>query len=502
MKSKKSIWNILSGITGQAISILFGIYIPRLVILSLGPESNGLLNSVNTVISYLNLLEAGIGVASLQALYGSVAENNEQRTNGILSATKLFYQKTAVYYCLGIVGIAFIYPAVIASTIPFWEVFAVILLSGIPQIVNFYFQGKYKVLLQADGKIYIITNMQTITTMVTSLMKVVLLNYGFGLIALQGMYCCVSLAQMVYIEYYVHKSYPFLDLTVKPETKALSQKDSVLVHQISGLVFNSTDTIILSVVCGLQVVSIYSIYTLLFGMITTLIQNINSGVVFIMGQTFNADKKKYVLLHYTYEVYNMALTFSLFFVAYQCIIPFVHLYTAGAEIEYVDPILPIMFVLINLLENGRTACIKAIHFAGHFKQTRWHAIAEMILNITVSIFGSYYLGIYGVLLGTVAALLFRSNAIIIYCSKHILNRSSKSTYLHWGINVAIFTILSVVSRYISIPVLNSYFKIGIYAVLVAIVTLPVFFIVNSLLNRKEYMIVKRYALGVLQQHLR
>lgn len=163
MNTKKSLKNIMSGLLGQIISIIFGIYIPHLVIISLGSESNGLLSSVNTVIGYLNLLEAGIGTASLQALYGPVAESCETEINGILSATIQFYRKTGFYYGIGILGIALIYPAVVNSQLSVITISVVILLSGMPNVINFYFQGKYKILLQADGRNYILTNLQTCT---------------------------------------------------------------------------------------------------------------------------------------------------------------------------------------------------------------------------------------------------------------------------------------------------------------------------------------------------
>lgn len=484
---KKSIKNIISGVLGQLFTIAFGIIIPRLVILSLGSESNGLMSSINTVIGYLNLLEAGIGTAALQALYGPVAKAEKAEINGIIAAVKGFYKRTGVYYALGIIGITFIYPFVVQSEIPVATIIAVILLSGMPQVVNFYFQGKYKILLQADGRNYVLTNLQTATSITTSVMKVILLNCGFGLVALQIMYCVVSLAQMMFIEAYVKKSFGWIDLSVKPNVQALEQSGSVLVHQISGLVFNSTDTIILTLLCGLKTVSVYSVYTMLFGMVSTLIQNVNSGVVFLMGQTFNTDRDKYIKLHDAYEVYNMALTFSLYAIANIFIVPFIKLYTAGAEISYIDQLLPHLFIATYLLENGRTACIKVIHYAGHFKQTRWHAVVEMIVNIIVSVIAVYRFGIYGVLFGTMAALLFRSNVIIFYASKHILKRSPISTYYHWAINIALYIMAIVCSdRFFRNIVLDSYLKIIFWAVIACVVWIPIFFIVNSVFNRKVF----------------
>ena len=90
MNARKSIYNILSGLLGQGIAILLGIMIPRLVIVNLGSESNGLLSSVNQILIYLNLLESGVGTAALQSLYRPVAEKNISKINSILSAVNRF----------------------------------------------------------------------------------------------------------------------------------------------------------------------------------------------------------------------------------------------------------------------------------------------------------------------------------------------------------------------------------------------------------------------------
>ena len=47
MKAKRSAYNIIFGILNQAVMIAAGILLPRLVLVNLGSESNGLLNSVN-----------------------------------------------------------------------------------------------------------------------------------------------------------------------------------------------------------------------------------------------------------------------------------------------------------------------------------------------------------------------------------------------------------------------------------------------------------------------
>lgn len=44
---------------------------------------------------------------------------------------------------------------------------------------------------------------------------------------------------MALFEIYIHKNYGWIDLSVEPNEAAISQKNSVLIHQISTLVFQT-----------------------------------------------------------------------------------------------------------------------------------------------------------------------------------------------------------------------------------------------------------------------
>ena len=282
--AQKSAYNILTSVLGQVITIVLGVVIPRLVLVNLGSENNGLLSSITQVLGYASLLEAGVGLASLQALYKPVAEHDEASVNAIMSATNLYYKRTGIAYLLTVIILSAIYPVIIKSSLPYGTITIVVLISGLPGVVNYYFQGKYKILLQAEGRTYIITNLATVIGILTSIGKILLLLLGFGVIAVQSLYLALSLVQMIYIDYYIRKNYAWIDLTAAPAYDKLSQRNSVLAHQLSGTIFSSTDAVTLSIFCGLSVVSVYSMYALLFGMVGTLLSNLAGSITFVLGQ--------------------------------------------------------------------------------------------------------------------------------------------------------------------------------------------------------------------------
>lgn len=226
-KGKKILKIFGYGVISQVITLLLGIIIPKLMIVSYGSEVNGLLSSIRQVFVYVALLEAGIGTASLQALYAPIAANDKKRTCEIMSATNRYYKRTGILYGIAVIALAIIYPIVVKSDIPVFVVVAVIFFQGASGVINYFFQGKFTILLRVDGKSYITTNATTIVSVASKLIQIGLMLTGFDVVMVQFAYFVVNLVQMIYISLYVKKHYAWLDLSVEPDYASLSQSKNV-----------------------------------------------------------------------------------------------------------------------------------------------------------------------------------------------------------------------------------------------------------------------------------
>lgn len=479
----------------QILTILLGIIIPRLVLVNLGSESNGLLNSVNNILAYMSLLEAGVGTATLQALYKPLAEDNKERINRIMSATDRFYRRTGSIYFVAVILLAIFYSYGVESELPKHSVFLVVLLAGLSGVLNYFFQGKYKILFSAEGKGYISSNITTITHAGTSIAKAMILLAGGNVVAVQTTYFLFNLAQMLLFVIYIRKNYKWLDFTQTPDYDSISQRNAVLVHQISTLIFLNTDIIILTLFTSLKVVSVYSMYAMIFGLVKTVSVTLSDSYVYALGQTYT-DKPRFMRLFNLYEVLNLAITFALFCVAYVLILPFLKLYTQGiTDINYIDPIIALLFVAYYLMDNGRKPSLFVINIAQHFQKTKWRSILESVINLSVSLALTYRYGIYGVLWGTIAALLYRTNDMIIYAAR-LMNRSPMITYKRWGMNLLFFAIFCVIFRTINYRP-DTYVSICLYGILLSIVIIPSF-VMAAVLQEPE---VKSYLINMIRRKL-
>lgn len=499
MNKKKSFYNISIGIGSQILSIALGIIIPRMFLMSFGSEMNGFLNSITQVFAYFALLEAGVGAATLQALYGPIANVNKNEISSIMAATDKYYRKTGMLYLAAVVGLVMIYPIVVSSEIPTFTMMLIILFNGIPGVISYYFQGKFIILLQAEGKNYINTALTSLASTLVSVTKIMMLMFGCDILAIQFTHLLINLLKVIVIGIYISRKYKWVNLKVEPNYEAIGQKNAAFINQICDLIFRNTDTIVLSIFCDLKVVSVYAMYTLLFSMIRTALDYVAQGFSFVMGQTYNRDLKHFIKLHDLYETYRMALIFALYNIALIFILPFMKLYTAGvSDINYVDYKVAVLFAIFYLLTGARACASDLIGYAQHFKLTQSRCIAEAGINLIVSIIAVNLWGIYGVLIGTIVALLYRANDMILYANGKILKRGSWVTYRKLFSNSVVFLVITLAATNFSWE-LETYFSIIGWACISGMAILAIYFVVASFVNRESFELLKFYLKPLLRK---
>lgn len=483
---------LIVGIISQAVTLALGIVLPHLLIGGFGSDINGLLASIKQIFVYVALLEAGVGTAALQALYAPMATGDRHRVSEIMAATHHYFRRTGFLYAVSVLMLALFYPIIFHVSLNYWIVFWIIVLQGSSGVIRYFFQGKLTILLRVDGRSYITTNIQTIVTIVSYTAQIVLILLGFNIITVMVAYFLTNLGQMIYVTWYVKKNYSWMDLTAKPDFKALGQSKFVIVHQLSGLVFNNTDMIVLTYFCGLNVVSVFALYNLIFNSIGTVIDTLCSSVEFVMGQAFNSDKARFMRLQETYETYYIGIAFAFFTVTLIMIPSFMEIYAGKfTDADYTDRYLPYLFAAVNVLMYARRTSSQIINFAGTFKQTQWRSIIESVINLTVSLILVQNIGIYGVLVGTIAALLYRTNDVIIYANWNILHRMPWQTYKRWGVNLAAMCVL-VWSGNQLLPDVENFFWWGLYALIVSVCIFPIFFAVDTIFDFKSAKIIKEF----------
>ena len=287
---------------------------------------------------------------------------------------------------------------------------------------------------------------------------------------------------MALFELYMRLKYKWIDLNVKPDEEAISQKNSVLVHQVSSLIFSNTDMIILSIINGLKAVSLYTVYNYIYTTVLNLFSTINNSLVFYLGQTYHSDRKRFIEVYRLYEFDMMAVGYYLFTVIGLLTLPFMKLYTSGmTDYNYINIWLPLLFVAIQFLSIARFAANNLVNIAGHFKKTQSRAILETTINVVASVLFAFKFGIYGILFGTIVALLYRTNDFLIYSNCVILKESPVPSYRVWLSNLLTAGVCFVLF-YNKIGICQSYLQLVVMGIKYSVIVVFIFIFGNLVMN--------------------
>lgn len=503
-KDKKSILNFSVSIFYKVATILIGILLPKLFITTYGSAINGLQSSVTQIFTYIALLESGIGVSTIQSLYKPIANKDYKTANSYLSATTQYYNKIGVIYFLILFIVAIVYPFVVTiDGTSYITVFLYIILSGALTGISFFYLAKIKLLISAEGDGYIVSAVSMLIYICSSICKIALILVGVNIVVVQAAFLTINLV-FTFVYYIIAKrKYPWVSFREKPDFSCVAQKNSVMVHKISGLIFQNVDIILLTFLCDLKIVSIYTLYKMVVNMVTTVITTIGDSINFVLGQTFNTEKNiekpKYCSIIDTYNVFYSAISFALFGVLFVLLLPFMRLYTNGMDINYILPALPYLFLIIEFLTVGRDAMLRTIEVAGHFKKTQSRAVIEAALNLTTSIvailickhYFGYVGGLYGALIGTIISMLYRTIDINIYANKKVLSRSSKKTFKVMLTNFVLFVSVILFNSFQKMTI-DNYMQFFIVAAVLSLGFLTTFIIFQGIISPSETRFIFNY----------
>lgn len=357
-KKEQAIKNLVISITTQIITLALGLILPRLILTSSGSEYNGLISTVTTIMRYFSLLEAGVGVSTLQAFYKSIATNNDYETSVIIKTSQSFYHRMSLVYAAFIALFAFGYPAIVASDIPYFEIVLIIALQGLTGLINFAFRAAYQQLLNAEGKFYIISIITLGTTILTYAVKIIAIVVFDSIITMQVLSVVVILVQVFVYAVLFDKKYKWIRKDVECDYSLLADRKYYLIQQSASLVFNSTDTFVISMFCGLKYVSVYAVYNLVYSALTALVSMVRNSTNYVLGQSYHKDHKSFLEIYKAYSSFQVCLGAIFSSTSMVLIIGFVKLYTRGVnDINYIDYVAAFLFALNIILECGRGAAL-------------------------------------------------------------------------------------------------------------------------------------------------
>ena len=462
-RKSETIRNIVFSFGGEALILLLGIAVPRVIIGRYGSDANGFLSTITQVFTYLALMEAGIGRAATNALHPFIAGQDREGISRVASAASGYFRRIALYYGAAVLGLSLLAPAVIRTELGRGTVILSVLLQGMADAIRFYFIQPLSVLLAADGKSYVNNGVRALNRALGYAAKIFLAVHGASIVLLQAAYLLITAARILFYRWYFRKHYSWLDWHSAAKTEKLPDRNFYVVSELAWTIFSSTDMIVLSVFLSTRLASVYSVYSLVFTSLHTILLMMFHSVSYLLGQAFHQDRERYLRLHDAFTSVFFGGMTALMCTAYMLTIPFIRLYTRGiSDIGYADARLPLLFCLVQMLSWSRCVTGNLSGVAGYAKPVSRVSLAEAVCNAVLSVALVRRFGIFGVLAATVVSLPLKVVYLTWLSERVILNRNTLRYPAILGSNFALFGLAVLVNRFLplQVPDVRSFLAAG------------------------------------------
>ncbi len=421
-RTKKFMHNSISTAVYQVILMISGFITPKIMLDCYGSEVNGLVSSIQQFMTHFQIVEAGISGAAIFALYLPLAQQDHKRINAIVSASRKFYFQSG-YIFVGLVvalsiGYMFLVPT---PELAPWLVALLVLSLGGKGFMDFFTLAKYRVLLSADQRTYMISIASSVYIILNTLFIVIFSYMKMNVVLVYALSIVSMYVRSLILKIYVKRHYKYINYHETPDSTALNKRWDVLYQQILATVQKSAPTILATMLTPLKQVSVYAIYNMVLVGINDVLGIFTTGLVSSFGDVIARGQIK--TLQKSYSEFSLVY-YSLITIAYPVtavmIVPFVIVYTKGVhDVNYNVPIIGFLFALNGLLYNMKTPQAMLTFSAGLYKETRVQASIQGLIIIIGGLIFGYFWGLIGILIASCLSNLYRVIDLMIFVPKHV-----------------------------------------------------------------------------------
>lgn len=476
--------NIATALIQQAVAAVCGLILPRYILRYFGSEVNGLIQTAMQMLSYTVLLEGGLGGVLRAALYKPLANGDNETTSDIYCQIQSTFRKIAAVFLLYAIILASLLKCAVQTQFSWIDVFTLVLILGSGTYINYYMSLPQRLLMTADRKLYVVQSVQTLTTVLNLVVCVSLMRLGAGIHLVKLGTAAVSLIGPLVCRAYVRRNYDLLGHPSQNHTP-ITQKWDGMIHHLAYFIHKNTDIVLLSLVCGLKQVSVYSAYNVVISVLEQVQNSISSTLASTLGNLLAQDNKDRLnRTFFDYEIYNTGLSFAIATMASPLIVPFVAIHTnVVSDAQYIQPLFGQLMVAGCLMYGIRLPYLSVVSAAGHYKQTKGAAFVEAVSNLTISLLLIFRCNIVGVAIGTFLSISYRTLYTVFYLSKHIMNRRSSHFLKAFIPNLLLMLFLLPVLQHLLPVNAKTISELIQIAIKHAVIVFPCFGVLALLLNK-------------------
>jgi len=487
-RTKKFASNAISSFILQAATLISGLIIPILMIKTYGSEINGLVASISQFVRYFSLVEAGLASASIYALFKPLSDRDSKAISGIVSATQIFYFWSGYFFVALTLGCSLLYPYFVkVEFLSSLQVGLLVLVLSCSGVLNFFVMAKYRALVTADQKVYIINLLSVVSTVVNTVVIVVLTQNDVNIVVLRAVALISVFIPPIVMHFYVKRYYGYVDYKAKPNYEPLNKRWDALILQVLGMVQTSVPIILATIFTSLAMVSVYTIYAMVILGVQQMILIFSAGIQAAFGELIalgNLARFRKIYDQYEFMVYAvMTLFYSTIMVL---LLPFIRLYTRGiTDVNYEQPTMAFLFVLNALLYSLKSPQGTLVTSAGLFKETKYQTLTQALLAIFFGVLLANFAGLNGILLGLIISNIYRDIDLMIFIPKKLDNTKILNTFKRVALVFVEFVIICLPFAYIDMGITSYIQWIG-WGVIVSVYSCIIIILVSFVFDRNAF----------------
>ncbi len=499
-----SLKNVFANFAGYGINLLLSFVCRMVFVRCLQKEYLGISGLFSNILSMLSLTELGIGTAIVYALYKPLAENDEDKIASLMKFYGIAYK---IIGCIvGIFGLCMLpfLNSIIIDQPNITENLNVIYLLYLFNSASSYFFSYRSSILTAAQRNYVVTSINYVFVVVQNIVQIIFLILTKNFVVYLTIQIICTFLTNVCISLKAKHDYPFI---TKRNIKSLSKEEkksitknvkALTVTKLSGLLVNNTDNIVITYFDGLITTGIASNYTLLTGMLSTMLNMIFNSLTASIGN-YNAsesDKKKRKF----FEELNLLCFWLYGWATVGIIICSTDLIRVFFGESYILPInIPIILAINFYMVGMQTVVLAYKSTLGMFKYGQYIQFVTAVLNIV----GDFILGAkYGLLGIYIATAIARLLTVVWYepyiICKHVLKQSFYIYIKKYFVNILLIFVSVICSYYVCCLVhVTGLFKALIDVVICSLITNSMFLLFFS--RTEEFDKLKNRILNLIKQ---
>ena len=456
-KSRTSyvIKNAWIGVLAQSVALVLSFVSRTFFIKILGSEYLGVNGLFTDILTMLSIAELGVGEAIVFNLYKPIAVNDEKKIKTLVKFYKNAYQVIGItIFLVGLCLIPFM-DSIIPNKPNISENLILIYILFLANTSISYLYIYKSTILKANQKNYITVIYKQVFHCIQLVLQIILLYFTHDYILYLIIQFACTLTRNIMLSHKASKMYPYLndkeesDITKEERKEIFAHIKGTFVYKIGSSIINGTDSIIISKYIDIVSVGISSNYFLINTTIKKYLSQITSSFTASLGNSnaIESNEKKENIL---YQV--MYLCFIIYSYASICLIVLSNdLINIWFGKEYLFGLSTVIIIVLNIFFNGlRYPSYVYRSTMGLFQHAKFIPILGAFINIVSSIILAKFMGIDGVYLGTILAIMstyFIADPVIIY--KHVFNKKPTKYFLTYFKYVILGAIVFIITYFIT-----------------------------------------------------